>query len=339
MNSELILAIESSCDDTAVAVLRGTKVLSNITASQAIHADYGGVVPELASRSHQQNIVPVLLKALSQANIRQNDLNAIAVTRGPGLLGSLLVGLSFAKSLSLSLTIPLIEVNHLQAHILAHFIEGANENGAPEFPFLCLTVSGGHTLLVIVRDFFDIEIIGSTLDDAAGEALDKIGKLLGLDYPAGAEIDRLARCGNPLAFRYNRPKIEGFNFSFSGIKTSVLYSLNKEKQNNPDFIQQNLYDICASAQQTILDTLMDKLIQAAEHYKIKNLAIAGGVSANSKLREMLNNLTDYQVFIPEFSYTTDNAAMIGLVGYLKFKRKEFASLDLSAQAKYPLNTI
>ena len=280
MSEPIILGIESSCDDTSAAVINGNKILSNIAANQKIHIEYGGVVPELASRAHQQNIIPVVHQSLRVANIQQNEISAIAFTRGPGLLGSLLVGTSFAKSLAMSLQVPLIEVNHLQAHILAHSIEDANPN-PPKFPFLCLTVSGGHTLIVLVRDYFDMEIVGRTIDDAAGEAFDKTGKILNLDYPAGPIIDKLAKEGNPKAFQFNKPKMDGFDYSFSGLKTSILYFIQKEEKKNPNFIEENLNDICASVQKTIIDILMDKLEKAAVEYNVKEIAIAGGVSANS----------------------------------------------------------
>ncbi|RQP07676.1 MAG: tRNA (adenosine(37)-N6)-threonylcarbamoyltransferase complex transferase subunit TsaD [Chryseobacterium sp.] len=338
MSEPLILAIESSCDDTSAAVISGNKILSNIAATQSIHNEYGGVVPELASRAHQQNIIPVVAKALTLANIQQNDLQAIGFTRGPGLLGSLLVGTSFAKSLSMALDIPMIEVNHLQAHILAHFIDDANPK-PPRFPFLCLTVSGGHTLIVLVRDFFDMEIIGKTTDDAAGEAFDKIGKIFGLDYPAGPIIDKLAQSGNPGRFRFNKPKIDGYDYSFSGIKTSVLYFIQKELKKNDAFIAENLADLCASVQEDIVDILLDKLMQAATDLGISEIAIAGGVSANSALRAALKKIGDeknWNIYIPKFEYTTDNAAMIAMVARLKFDRGEFADLSVSATARYDL---
>lgn len=336
--STIILGIESSCDDTSAAIISGNKILSNIAATQDIHNEYGGVVPELASRAHQQNIIPVVQKSVRQANIQQNDISAIGFTRGPGLLGSLLVGTSFAKSLAMSLNVPLIEVNHLQAHILAHFIEDANPV-PPKFPFLCLTVSGGHTMIVLVKDYFDMEIIGKTTDDAAGEAFDKIGKIFDLDYPAGPIVDRLAKEGNPDAFSFNRPKLEHYDYSFSGIKTSVLYFIQKEVRKNPDFIKENLKDLCASVQKTIVNTLMEKLEKAAADYGIKEVAIAGGVSANSGLRNsMLQNAErlGWNIYIPKFEYTTDNAAMIAMVAKLKYERGEFADLSVGATARYDL---
>ncbi|MGC4128977.1 MAG: tRNA (adenosine(37)-N6)-threonylcarbamoyltransferase complex transferase subunit TsaD [Bergeyella sp.] len=338
MSEPIILGIESSCDDTSAAVIRGNTILSNIAANQEIHNEYGGVVPELASRAHQMNIIPVIEKAVSKANILQKDLSAIAFTRGPGLLGSLLVGTSFAKSLSMSLNIPLIEVNHLQAHILAHFIEDANPV-PPKFPFLCLTVSGGHTMIVLVKDYFDMEIIGKTIDDAAGEAFDKIGKIFNLDYPAGPIIDKLAKEGNPDAFKFNKPKLENYDYSFSGVKTSVLYFIQKEVQKNPDFIKENLNDLCASVQKTIIEVLMNKLEKAAKELNINEVAIAGGVSANSGLRkatEMNKEKFGWNIYIPKFEYTTDNAAMIAMVAKLKYERREFADLSVSATARYDL---
>lgn len=338
MSDSIILGIESSCDDTSAAVIQGNKILSNVAATQEIHNEYGGVVPELASRAHQQNIVPVVEKSVSKANIQQKDISAIGFTRGPGLLGSLLVGTSFAKSLAMSLKVPLIEVNHLQAHILAHFIDDANPK-PPQFPFLCLTVSGGHTMIVVVKDYFDMEIIGKTIDDAAGEAFDKIGKIFGLDYPAGPIIDLLAKTGNPDAFTFNKPRIDGYNYSFSGIKTSVLYFIQKEVRKNPDFIKENLEDLCASVQKTIVEILMNKLEKAAKELNINEVAIAGGVSANSGLREaMQKNSTKFgwEIYIPKFEYTTDNAAMIAMVAKLKFDRGEFSDLSVSAKARYDI---
>jgi len=338
MNEPIILGIESSCDDTSAAVIRGNQILSNIAASQAIHNEYGGVVPELASRAHQLNIIPVIEKSISKANILQNDISAIGFTRGPGLLGSLLVGTSFAKSLSMSLDVPLIEVNHLQAHILAHFIADANPV-PPKFPFLCLTVSGGHTMIVVVKDYFDMEIIGKTTDDAAGEAFDKIGKIFGLDYPAGPIVDKLAKEGNPDAFKFNKPKLENYDYSFSGVKTSVLYFIQKEIQKTPDFIKENLNDLCASVQKTIIEVLMNKLEKAAKELNINEVAIAGGVSANSGLRkamEINKEKLGWNIYIPKFEYTTDNAAMIAMVAKLKYERGEFADLSVSATARYEM---
>lgn len=338
MNEPIILGIESSCDDTSAAIINGNKILSNIAANQTVHQEYGGVVPELASRAHQQNIIPVVEKSFTKANIQQKDISAIGFTRGPGLLGSLLVGTSFAKSLAMSLDVPLIEVNHLQAHILCHFIEDANPM-PPKFPFLCLTVSGGHTMIVLVKDYFDMEIIGKTIDDAAGEAFDKIGKIMGLDYPAGPIIDKLAKLGNPHAFTFGKPKLENYDYSFSGIKTSVLYFLQKQLKENPNFIQENVENLCASVQKTIIDVLMKKLEKAAKDYDVKEVAIAGGVSANSGLREAMQNNVEklgWNVYIPKFEYTTDNAAMIAMVAKLKFERGEFTDLRTSATARYDM---
>jgi len=334
-SNPIILGIESSCDDTAAAVIQNRKILSNVIANQKIHQSYGGVVPELASRAHQQNIVPVVNEALKQAGIRRNQLNAIAFTRGPGLMGSLLVGSSFAKSLSMALNIPLIEVNHMQGHILAHFIDDANEK-SPEFPFLCLTVSGGHTQIVKVSGYFEMNVLGETIDDAAGEAFDKAGKILGLDYPAGPIIDKLAKEGNPDKFQFSKPKVDALNFSFSGVKTAILYFIQKETQKNPDFIRENLNDLCASIQKTIVDILMEKLSLATEQTGICQVAIAGGVSANSEIRNRLKEMENegWQVFIPKFEYTTDNAAMIAMAGQLKFEQNEFAEITSKSVAKY-----
>lgn len=334
----VILGIESSCDDTAAAVLCDGKVLSNIVATQKIHEEYGGVVPELASRAHQQNIVPVVHQALKKAGVDKNDLNAIAFTRGPGLMGSLLVGTSFSKSLAMGLGIPLIEVNHMQAHILAHFIE---EDGfsKPEFPFLAMTLSGGHTQIVKVNSPFDMEIIGETLDDAVGEAYDKCGKMLGLPYPGGPHIDRLAPSGNPKAFTFSKPKVKDLDFSFSGLKTAVLYFLQREEKNNPNFIEENLEDICASFQYTVVEILMDKLKKAVKQTGIQQVAIGGGVSANSGIREALKNAEKqlgWKTFVPKFEYTTDNAAMIGIVGHYKFLEQRFSDQSVTAKARYSL---
>ncbi len=338
MSEPIILGIESSCDDTSAAIIKGNQILSNIAANQAIHNEYGGVVPELASRAHQLNIIPVIEKSISKANILQNDISAIGFTRGPGLLGSLLVGTSFAKSLAMSLNIPIIEVNHLQAHILAHFIDDANPV-PPTFPFLCLTVSGGHTMIVVVKDYFDMEIIGKTTDDAAGEAFDKIGKIFDLDYPAGPIVDRLAKEGNENAFKFNKPRLDNYDYSFSGIKTSVLYFIQKEVKKNPDFIKENLNDLCASVQKTIVDTLMEKLEKASKELGINEVAIAGGVSANSGLRNAMKEKAEtsgWNIYIPKFEYTTDNAAMIAMVAKLKYEKGEFADLSVSATARYEM---
>lgn len=320
-SSIIILGIESSCDDTAAAVISDGKVLANIIANQEVHKKYGGVVPELASRAHQQNIVPVVDAALKKAGVSKNDLTAIAFTNGPGLLGSLLVGSSFAKSLSIGLNIPAIAVNHMQGHILAHFIKEPNEEKEmPKFPFLCLTVSGGHTQIVRVDDFFKMEVIGETIDDAAGEAFDKVAKMLQLPYPGGPLVDKHAKEGNPNRFLFPHPKVEGLNFSFSGLKTSVLYFLQKELKTNPNFITENLNDICASVQKTIVDILIGKVLKAVKTTHINQIAIAGGVSANSGLRTALQSLTkkNMDVFIPKFEYCTDNAAMIAITGYYSY---------------------
>lgn len=329
-----ILGIESSCDDTAAAVLHDGKILSNVVATQKLHQEYGGVVPELASRAHQQNIVPVIHQAIKKAGIKKEQLSAVAYTRGPGLMGSLLVGSSFAKSLTLGLGIPLIEVNHLQAHILAHFIDDASTE-KPNFPFLGLTISGGHTQIVQVNDYFDMEIIGKTLDDAVGEAFDKCGKMMHLPYPAGPIIDKKAQQGNPKAFRFAKPHVKGLDFSFSGLKTSVLYFLEKQQKENPAFIAENINDLCASFQKTVVDILLKKMKKATQQTGIKEIAIGGGVSANSGIRKALqNNPYGWKVHIPKFEYTTDNAAMIGIVGYLKYKKNEFTDISKTAQARY-----
>ncbi len=315
-----ILAIESSCDDTSAAVFCNDKKLSNIIASQKVHEAYGGVVPELASRAHQQNIVPVVNQAIKEAGIEKYQLNAIAYTQGPGLLGSLLVGASFAKSLALALDIPLIEVNHMQAHILAHFIDDEAQK-KPEFPFLGITISGGHTQIVQVDDYFTMKVIGETLDDAIGEAFDKCGKMLQLPYPAGPHIDRLAKEGNPQRFQFSEPKVDGLNFSFSGLKTAVLYFLRRETKANPNFIKENITDICASLQYTVVTILMNKINKAIKKTDINRVAIGGGVSANSGIRNALINAQEkgkLEAFIPKFEYCTDNAGMIAIVGYYKY---------------------
>lgn len=318
-NSTIILAIESSCDDTSVAVMRNDKILANIVSAQQIHVKYGGVVPELASRAHQQNIVPVMHEALLKAGITVNDIDAIAYTQGPGLLGSLLVGASFAKGLALALDKPLVNVNHMQGHILAHFI--ASEKAKPQFPFLCLTVSGGHTQIILLNDYFDMTILGETLDDAAGEAFDKSAKLLGLPYPGGPLIDKHAKNGNPLKYNFPTPKTEGYNFSFSGLKTSILNFITKEQQKDAQFITHHLEDICASIQFRIVTILIDKFEKAVKEHKVKHIGLAGGVAANSALRaafETMANKNNIQAYIPPFDYCTDNAAMIAMVGYLKY---------------------
>jgi N6-L-threonylcarbamoyladenine synthase len=323
----IILAIESSCDDTAASILRGGEILSNSVATQTIHKEYGGVVPEVASRQHQINIVPIVEMAMRKAGISKHDLDAIAFTRGPGLMGSLLVGVSFAKSLALSLNIPMIEVHHMTAHVLAHFAEDPK----PKFPFLCLTVSGGHTQIVKVTDYLEMEILGETLDDAAGEAFDKTGKMLGLDYPAGPVIDKLARLGNPI-FAFPEPQIPNLDFSFSGLKTSILYFLQKNTKENPLFIQENLNDICASVQKRIVDILLKKLKKAAHETGITHIAIAGGVSANSGLREGLQdmgNTEGWTTYIPAFQYCTDNAGMIAVTAYYKYLKGEFVGHEVA----------
>ena len=330
-----ILGIESSCDDTSASVLHNGRILSNVVAGQTVHKEYGGVVPELASRAHQQNIVPVVHQALKKAGIDKSQLNAIAFTRGPGLLGSLLVGTSFAKSMAMGLGIPLIEVNHMQAHILAHFIDEPGFD-KPEFPFLAMTISGGHTQIVRVNGYFDLEILGETIDDAVGEAFDKSGKILGLGYPAGPEIDKRAKLGNPKAYKFSKPKVDGLNFSFSGLKTGILYFIQDETKKNPHFIQENLNDICASIQHTIIEILMDKIKLASKQTGITQIAIGGGVSANSGIREALKNGEEtygWKTFIPKFEYTTDNAAMIAIVGYLKYLEKDFAKVSVVASAR------
>ena len=335
-----ILAIESSCDDTSVAVLLNDKVLSNIVANQDIHSQYGGVVPELASRAHQQNIVPVVHQALTMAGIDKKDLNAIAFTKGPGLLGSLLVGTSFAKSMALALDVPLISVNHMQAHILAHFIESDSQH-KPTFPFLCLTISGGHTQIVKITDYFSMEIIGETIDDAVGEAFDKSAKILGLSYPGGPLIDKFAQLGNPTSFEFTHPKTKHkLDFSFSGLKTSILYFVQKKMKENPLFIKENLPDICASIQYTIVAILMNKLKTASKQTGLKQIAIAGGVSANSGIRDAMTEAEKkygWKTFIPKFEYTTDNAAMIGIVGYYKYLNKDFEDISVTAKARMKLN--
>jgi len=334
-NDVFILAIESSCDDTAAAVLKNNKVLSNVVAGQKIHEEYGGVVPELASRAHQQNIVPVIDMALKKANVDKNKLSAVAFTQGPGLMGSLLVGTSFAKSLSLSLNIPLIAVNHMHAHILAHFIDEEGYD-KPEFPFLALTISGGHTQIVKVSSFFNMEIIGETTDDAVGEAFDKSAKIMGLPYPGGPLIDKFAREGNPKKFKFTKPKVDGLNFSFSGLKTQILYFIQRNVIENANFIEENKADICASIQHTIIEILMEKLKMAVAATGLTQIAIGGGVSANSGIRETLKNAEGkygWKTFVPKFEYTTDNAAMIGIVGYQKFLEHKFNDTAVVSKAR------
>ena len=330
MNSTVILGIESSCDDTSASVIRDGVMLSNVIANQAIHSSFGGVVPELASRAHQLNIIPVVHEALKRAGVKKEDLSAIAFTRGPGLLGSLLVGTSFAKGLSQALNIPLVDVNHLQAHVLAHFIsEGKTDERRPQFPFLCLLVSGGNSQIVLVKAYNDMEVIGQTIDDAAGEAFDKCAKVMGLPYPGGPHIDRLAKEGNPKAFKLNKPQIQGYNYSFSGLKTSFLYLLRDRVNENPDFVAENLNDLCASLQATVVEILMNKLRKAATDLKISQVAVAGGVSANSALRQAFYDhgaKYNWEVYIPAFAFTTDNAAMIAITGYLKYRDADFCAI-------------
>lgn len=329
-----ILGIESSCDDTSAAVIRNGILLSNVTASQAVHEAYGGVVPELASRAHQQNIVPVVDQALKKAGIEREQLTAIAFTRGPGLMGSLHVGVSFAKGLALSLGIPMIDVNHLQGHILAHFIkENEDDNDQPEFPFLCLLVSGGNSQIVLVKSYKDMEVLGQTIDDAAGEAIDKCSKVMGLGYPGGPIIDRLARQGNPEAYTFSKPNLSGYDYSFSGLKTSFLYSLRDWLAEDPDFIEHHKEDLAASLEKTIVDILMKKLRLAAKDYKIKQVAVAGGVSANNGLRNAFHLYAKkygWKIFIPKFSFTTDNAAMIAITGYYKYLERQFCPIEAPA---------
>lgn len=331
-----LLGIESSCDDTAAAVIRGDRILSNMIANQTVHKDFGGVVPELASRAHQQNIIPVVDIALQKAKVAKNELDAIAFTRGPGLLGSLLVGISFAKSLSIALGIPLIEVDHLKAHILAHFIRDTEDQNVPSFPFLCLTVSGGHTQIVVVKSPGDMQIIGQTIDDAAGEAFDKAAKIMGLPYPGGPLIDKLSKEGNPEAFRFPEPHIQGLDYSFSGLKTSFLYFLRDRLKEDEAFIEKNRADLAASIQARIISILLKKLELAAQQTGIREVAIAGGVSANSGLRNALETLAakkGWQLYLPNFTYSTDNAAMIAMAGVFKFADRDFAGLDAAPYAR------
>jgi N6-L-threonylcarbamoyladenine synthase len=334
-----ILAIESSCDDTSASVICNDRILSNTVANQTIHAEYGGVVPELASRAHQQNIVPVVQQAIQKANIDKKDLNAIAFTRGPGLMGSLLVGTSFAKSLALSLNIPLLDINHMQGHVLAHFID-EKDTTKPPFPFLCLTISGGHTQIVKVDDYFQMKVLGETIDDAVGEAFDKSAKILNLPYPGGPLIDKYAKKGNPLAYTFTKPKVGPMDFSFSGLKTAFLYFIQKKEKENKKFVEENLCDICASLQHTIVSILMDKLKNAVKETKIKHVAIAGGVSANSQIRKSLKETEskyDWTTYIPKFEYTTDNAGMIAIAGYHKFLKNNFSKTGISANARMKVN--
>lgn len=331
----IILGIESSCDDTSAAILKNTSILSNVIAGQKVHEEYGGVVPELASRAHQQNIIPVVDQAIKKAGINKEDIDAVAFTRGPGLLGSLIVGTSFAKSFALGLDVPLIDCNHMHGHVLAHFIDDANSE-KPEFPFLCLTVSGGHTQIVLVKDYLEMEVVGTTIDDAAGEAFDKSAKILGLPYPGGPLVDKYAQLGTPNTHPFAKPNVPDLNYSFSGLKTSILYYIQKKKKENPDFVKIHLHDLCASIQATILEILFKKLIKASKQYGIKQIAIAGGVSANSGLRKRLleeGEKREWKTFIPKFEYCTDNAAMIAITGLQHYHKKQFASQEISATAR------
>ncbi|MCT4638519.1 MAG: tRNA (adenosine(37)-N6)-threonylcarbamoyltransferase complex transferase subunit TsaD [Bacteroidales bacterium] len=336
----IILGIESSCDDTSAAVINDGYILSNIIANQDVHKSYGGVVPELASRAHQSNIIPVVDKALKVANVKPEDIDAVAFTRGPGLLGSLLVGTSFAKGFALAQNIPLIEINHLHGHILAHFIKKeGEENREPQFPFLALLVSGGNSQIVVMKSHLEMEIIGTTIDDAAGEAFDKCAKVIGLPYPGGPLIDKYSKMGNENAFTFNKPRIKELNYSFSGLKTSFLYFIRDRMKENPKFIEENMYDICASLQKTIIDILMDKFIKATKQTGIKEITIAGGVSANSGLRDRLKQEAEkrgWNLFIPEFGYTTDNAAMIAITGHYKFLKGEFTTQEVAPMARMTL---
>ncbi|NDV64403.1 tRNA (adenosine(37)-N6)-threonylcarbamoyltransferase complex transferase subunit TsaD [Bacteroides sp. 224] len=335
--STIILGIESSCDDTSAAVIKDGVLLSNVVSSQAVHEAYGGVVPELASRAHQQNIVPVVHEALKCAEVNKDDLSAVAFTRGPGLMGSLLVGVSFAKGLARSLNIPMIDVNHLKAHVLAHFIKEKDEDtNQPKFPFLCLLVSGGNSQIILVKDYNEMEVLGQTIDDAAGEAIDKCSKVMGLGYPGGPIIDRLARQGNPKAYTFNKPHIPRLDYSFSGLKTSFLYSLRDWIKEDPEFIEHHKEDLAASLEATVVDILMDKLRKAAKQYQIKQVAVAGGVSANTGLRNAFHEHAKkygWEIFIPKFNYTTDNAAMIAITGYFKYQNNDFCSIDLPAYSR------
>lgn len=337
----IILGIESSCDDTSAAILKNNTILSNLIARQEIHEQYGGVIPELASRAHQQNIIPVVEAAIRKAGITKEEIDAVAFTRGPGLMGSLIVGTSFAKAFSMAMNIPMIDVNHMVGHVLAHFIEDG-EKEMPSFPFLCLTVSGGHTQIVLVKDHLDMEVIGSTIDDAAGEAFDKAAKLLGFPYPGGPLVDKHAKAGNPKAFEFSKPRIEGYDFSFSGLKTSILYFLEKKTKEDPDFIQKNLNDLCASIQSTVIEILFKKLVKAADDLGIKQIAIAGGVSANSGLREHLKSVGNekgWKTFIPRFEFCTDNAAMIAITGRFMFEQKLFTDQSVAPVARMPISKL
>lgn len=336
----VILGIESSCDDTSAAVIKDGYLLSNVVASQAVHEKYGGVVPELASRAHQQNIVPVVHEALRQANVGKEDLSAVAFTRGPGLMGSLLVGVSFAKGFARALGIPMVDVNHLAGHVLAHFIKVEGEDNAqPRFPFLCLLVSGGNSQIILVKAYNDMQILGQTIDDAAGEAIDKCSKVMGLGYPGGPIIDKLARQGNPKAFAFSKPHIAGLDYSFSGLKTSFLYSLRNWLKDDPDFIEHHKADLAASLEATVVDILMDKLRRAARQYGISQVAVAGGVSANNGLRQAFRDHAQkygWTIFIPKFGFTTDNAAMIAMAGYFKYRDRDFCPMDAPAYSRVSL---
>jgi N6-L-threonylcarbamoyladenine synthase len=334
----IILGIESSCDDTSAAILKNEAILSNVTAGQDVHKQYGGVVPELASRAHQQHIIPVVDSAIKKAGIKLEEIDAIAFTRGPGLMGSLLVGTSFAKALSLGLNIPMMDVNHMHGHVLAHFIDEEGKS-KPQFPFICLTISGGHTQVVLVHDYLNMQVIGTTIDDAAGEAFDKTAKLLGFTYPGGPFVDRNSLGGDPTKYSFTKPRLEGYDFSFSGLKTGVLYFLQKEEKKNPNFIQENLKDLCASIQATIVDMLFTNVIKASKETGINQIAIAGGVSANSLVRSELVRLGEknsWEVFIPKFEYCTDNAAMIAIAGKFMFDKKLFADQSVTAEARMKL---
>lgn len=337
MDDVIILGIESSCDDTSAAVIKNGVLLSNVVSNQSVHEAYGGVVPELASRAHQQNIVPVVHEALKRAGVTKEQLSAVAFTRGPGLMGSLHVGVSFAKGLARSLNIPMVDVNHLHAHVLAHFIkESEDDTDKPQFPFLCLLVSGGNSQIILVKAYNDMEILGQTIDDAAGEAIDKCSKVMGLGYPGGPIIDRLARQGNPQAFTFNKPAIPGYNYSFSGLKTSFLYSLRDWLKDDPDFIENNKVDLAASLEFTVVDILMSKLRKVAKDTKINQVAVAGGVSANNGLRNAFREHADkyhWKIYIPPFGYTTDNAAMIAITGYYKYLDGDFCAIDLPAYSR------
>ena len=332
-----ILGIESSCDDTAAAVIQDGVLLSNVISSQKVHESYGGVVPELASRAHQQNIIPVVDQALKKAGVNKEDLTAIAFTRGPGLMGSLLVGTSFAKGLSSALNIPMVDINHLHGHVLAHFIkENKDDDNQPQYPFLCLLVSGGNSQIILVKSYKEMEIVGQTIDDAAGEAFDKCAKVMGLGYPGGPVVDRLAKEGDPTKFKLNKPHIPGYNYSFSGLKTSFLYLLRDELKKDPDFIDKNKEDLCASLQKTIIDVLMEQLRRVAKDYNINEVAVAGGVSANSGLRAAFEDHSKrygWKRHIPPFGYTTDNAAMIAITGYFKYLDKDFCSMDAAPYSR------